>query len=178
MLHGSRILSSQLMLFARHKSATCLNFSDIHVYYFIYGVHIITSIIKNMCPLKFHFNCLGHIDSIIPGLLMMLFIPHKSHIAKLKCLMITNIKSSQNHIATDGQSVSKSWCQAPSGSHDLLLSWQLRSCICGAPSLTRGRFCLLYMLLALASAVFLWSESLGTRDHVLLSQIWDFSTPL
>jgi hypothetical protein len=30
------------------------------------------------------------------------------------------------------------------------------------------------MLLALASAVFLGSESLGTRDHILLSQIWDF----
>jgi hypothetical protein len=32
-------------------------------------------------------------------------------------------------------------------------------------------FCLLYMLLALASVVFLGSESLGTRDHILLSQI-------
>jgi hypothetical protein len=41
----------------------------------------------------------------------------------------------------------------------------------GAPSLTRGRVCLLYMLLALARVVFLWSESLGTRDHILLSQI-------
>jgi hypothetical protein len=41
--------------------------------------------------------------------------------------------------------------------------WQLRSCFCGAPSLTRGRACLLYMVLALASAVFLGSESLGTR---------------
>jgi hypothetical protein len=30
------------------------------------------------------------------------------------------------------------------------------------------------MLLALASAVFLRSESLGTRDHILLSQIRDF----
>jgi hypothetical protein len=30
------------------------------------------------------------------------------------------------------------------------------------------------MLLALASAVFLWSESLGTRDHTLLSLIGDF----
>jgi hypothetical protein len=29
----------------------------------------------------------------------------------------------------------------------------------------------LYMLLALASAFFLESESLGTRDHILLSQI-------
>jgi hypothetical protein len=30
------------------------------------------------------------------------------------------------------------------------------------------------MLLALASIFFLGSESLGTRDHILLSQIWDF----
>jgi hypothetical protein len=43
--------------------------------------------------------------------------------------------------------------------------------LCGAPSLTRGRVCLLYMLLALARAVFLRSESLGTRDHILLTQI-------
>jgi hypothetical protein len=41
-------------------------------------------------------------------------------------------------------------------------------------SLTRGWVCLLYMLLALASVVFLRSESLGTRDLILLSQIWDF----
>jgi hypothetical protein len=45
---------------------------------------------------------------------------------------------------------------------------------CGVPYLTRGRVCHLYMLLALASAVFLGSESLGTGDHILLSQIWDF----
>jgi hypothetical protein len=48
---------------------------------------------------------------------------------------------------------------------------QLRLCFCGAPSLTRGRICLLYMLLALASVVFLGSESLWTRDDILLSQI-------
>jgi hypothetical protein len=52
--------------------------------------------------------------------------------------------------------------------------WELRSCFCGAPSLTRGRVCLLYMLLGLPNAVFLGSESLGTHDHILLSQIWDF----
>jgi hypothetical protein len=74
------------------------------------------------------------------------------------------------------QSVSKSWCRAQSGAHDqtVITVWQLRSCFCGAPSLTRGWVCLLYMLLALASAVFIGSESLGTRDHILLSQIWDF----
>jgi hypothetical protein len=32
----------------------------------------------------------------------------------------------------------------------------------------------LYMLLALASVVFLGFQSLGTRDHISLSQIWDF----
>jgi hypothetical protein len=39
--------------------------------------------------------------------------------------------------------------------------------------LTRTRICLLYsyMLLALTSVVFLGSESLGTRYHILLSQI-------
>jgi hypothetical protein len=62
------------------------------------------------------------------------------------------------------------------GAHDqiFITLWQLRSCFCGAPSLTRGRVCLLFMLLALASAVFLGSESLGIIDHILLSQIWDF----
>jgi hypothetical protein len=60
---------------------------------------------------------------------------------------------SQSHVATDGQSVSKSWCRAPSGAHDLIIItvWLLRSSFCGAPTLTRGRVCLLYMLLALAS---------------------------
>jgi hypothetical protein len=53
--------------------------------------------------------------------------------------------------------------------------WQLRSCFCGAPSLTRGRVCRLQLLLVLASAVSLGSESLGTWDHILLSQFRDFS---
>jgi hypothetical protein len=52
--------------------------------------------------------------------------------------------------------------------------WQLHSWFRGAPSLTRGRVCLLYVPLALASAIFLGSQSLGTYDRILLSQIWDF----
>jgi hypothetical protein len=80
---------------------------------------------------------------------------------------------SQSHIATDSQSVSKPWCRSLSGAHYQLFItvWQLRSCLCGAPSLSRGQVCLLYMLLALARAVFLGSESLGTRDHILPYQI-------
>jgi hypothetical protein len=76
----------------------------------------------------------------------------------------------------DWRSVSKSWRRAPSGAHDhiFITVWQLWSCSCGAPSLTREQVCLSYMLLALASAVFLGSKSLGTRYHILLSQIRDF----
>jgi hypothetical protein len=83
---------------------------------------------------------------------------------------------SQSHITTDVNSISKSWCLAPSGAHDqiFITLWQLLSCFCGAPSLTRGRVCLFYMLLALTNVIFLGSESLGTRDYILLSQIWDF----
>jgi hypothetical protein len=88
----------------------------------------------------------------------------------------TTRTQSQSHIATDGQWVSKSWCRAPSETYDqiFITVWQLRSCLCGTPSVTRGRICLSYMLLVLASAVDLGSESLETRDHILLSQIWDF----
>jgi hypothetical protein len=88
----------------------------------------------------------------------------------------SHLSQSQSHIATDGQSVSKSWCRTPSGAHDqiFITVWQLQSCFCGTPSLTRGRVCLMYMLLALASGVFLGSESLRNCDHILLSQIWDF----
>jgi hypothetical protein len=51
---------------------------------------------------------------------------------------------------------------------------QLRISWCGALSLTRGRVCRLQLLLVLASAVILGSESCETRDHILLSQIRDF----
>jgi hypothetical protein len=39
----------------------------------------------------------------------------------------------------------------------------------------RGRVCRLQLLLALASADILGFESLGTHDHILLSQIRDYS---
>jgi hypothetical protein len=45
---------------------------------------------------------------------------------------------------------------------------------CGAPFLARVRVCLVYMLLVLASAVFLGSESLWTHYRILLSQIETF----
>jgi hypothetical protein len=79
---------------------------------------------------------------------------------------------------TDGQSASLSWCQAPilGLRPDLyycqtvagLLMWG------AGRSLTRERICGVQLLLFLASAVILGSESRGTCDHILLSQIRDF----
>jgi hypothetical protein len=64
----------------------------------------------------------------------------------------------------------------PSGAYDQIFITvsQLRVCWYGALSLTRGRVCRLKLLLALAIAVILGSESLGTRGHILLFQIREF----
>jgi hypothetical protein len=55
------------------------------------------------------------------------------------------------------------YCQTVAG----LLMWDTLS-------LARGRVCRLQLLLALANAVILGSESRETHDHILLSQIRDF----
>jgi hypothetical protein len=64
----------------------------------------------------------------------------------------------------------------PSGAYDQICITvrQLRVCCCGPLSLTKGRVCLLQLLLALASVVILGSKPRGTLDRILLSQIRDF----
>jgi hypothetical protein len=101
-----------------------------------------------------HFPCLSPIETSIVGLLL------------------TNCSRELNWLVKVTLRLTVS--QSVSLDQIFITVWQLRSCFCGAPSLARGWFCLLYMLLALASAVFLGSESLGTQDHILLSLIWDF----
>jgi hypothetical protein len=83
------------------------------------------------------------------------------------------ICSSRSYITTDCQSASLSWCQAPIwDSQPLfllpslinftgLLMWG------GAPSPTIGRVCSFQLLLGIASAAFLGSESRGSHEHIL-----------
>jgi hypothetical protein len=91
-------------------------------------------------------------------------------------LQLKSQSQSQSYLTTDGQSASLSWCQATIRVRDQFLFLleiflrQLQGCYFVAPSLTRGRVCNLFLLLVLASAVPLWSESHGTQDHILLSQ--------
>jgi hypothetical protein len=83
----------------------------------------------------------------------------------------------ESYVTTDGQSDSVSWNKAPTWGlrPDLYYCQTVARLLCGTLSLTRGQFCRLQLLLVLASAVFLGSESRGTRDHLLLSQIQDLS---
>jgi hypothetical protein len=79
----------------------------------------------------------------------------------------TDSTRSQSYLTTRGQSASLSWCQAPIwGPRPDFYYCQLRICWCGAPSLTRGRVCCLQLLLSLASAVILGSESRGIHYHI------------
>jgi hypothetical protein len=133
--------------------------------------------------------------------------PGTSELNENLCLLLTPLAydclQSQSHFATDGQSISNSWCRAPSVAYDRIFITlivtvlfkhnrsemvavlgpnealpyyihtyiYIRSYFCGAPSLIRRWVCLLCMVLVLASLVFLGFESLGTRDHILLSDL-------
>jgi hypothetical protein len=83
---------------------------------------------------------------------------------------------SQSYLTSDSQSAGRSWCQTTIRARDQLFFLfqiflrQLRVCYFMAPSLTRRRVCNLLLLLGLASAVPLGSESRVTQDQILLSR--------
>jgi hypothetical protein len=89
----------------------------------------------------------------------------------------------QSYLTTESQSASLSWCQTTIRARDqflLLLEIflrQLRVCYFVAPSLTRGGSCTLLLLLGIASAVALGSESRWTQGHILLSQFLRLPQP-
>jgi hypothetical protein len=64
----------------------------------------------------------------------------------------------------------------PSGAYDQLFITvkQMRVCLYGALSLTRGWICRSLLLLALAIAVIFGYEFRGAPDHILLTEILDF----
>jgi hypothetical protein len=69
--------------------------------------------------------------------------------------------------------------QAPSDARPVILFSKLNTCSCSpyvTSPLMRGRVCRLQLLLVFVSAVILRSESSGTHDHILLSQIRDSSS--
>jgi hypothetical protein len=75
----------------------------------------------------------------------------------------------ESYVTTDGQSASLSWNKSLIWvlRSDFITLRQIRVCWCWTLFLTRGRVCRLH-------AVILGSESRGTRDHILLSQIRNF----
>jgi hypothetical protein len=128
-----------------------------------------------------HNKCLPKTRSILTGLhlasrlvCLLLFYPGF-------CILITLaykwiVSECESYVRTDGQSAGLSWHKAPiwglrtdSYYYQAVSGWLMW----GAFSDDR-RVCRLQLLLVLGSAVILRSESRGTRDHILLSQIRDF----
>jgi hypothetical protein len=82
---------------------------------------------------------------------------------------------SQSYVTTDDQSANMSWCQATTlGPKPYFYHCQtVAGSLMWAACLTRGRCCRLQLLLAVANAVIVGSESCGANDHILLPQIRD-----
>jgi hypothetical protein len=107
------------------------------------------------------------------------FIYSQAHILpgwRLGTRLNSSKSESESYITIDGQSTSLSWNKAPMwGLRPDFYYCQTVACmLIWGRSLTRGRVWRLRFLMAVASAVILGSQSLGTRDNVLLSQIRDF----
>jgi hypothetical protein len=81
----------------------------------------------------------------------------------------TSSSQSQNYVTTDRQSASLYGVKHQSEAYDQIFVAvrQVRVCWCGALSLTREWVCRIQLLLVLASAVILGSESRGTREHIV-----------
>jgi hypothetical protein len=93
--------------------------------------------------------------------------------AFMKCMYCTIARCwPKSKLCHDGKSVYLSEKHPPGAQAQIFITVrEFQICWCGAPSLTRGRVCCLQLLLVLASVVMNVSESRGTHDHILLSQI-------
>jgi hypothetical protein len=86
-----------------------------------------------------------------------------------------NISKSKSKLCYDRWSVCLG-VRHPFGAYDQIFITvrQLQVYWCGALFLTREQICRLQLLLALASAIILYSKYHGIDDHILLSQIRDY----
>jgi hypothetical protein len=108
------------------------------------------------------------LTSFLPSLLNHLRLPSQE-------TQTQSHSQSQSYFMTGGlPPISSSWRQAPWDSQHNNFIFRLNTCDYSpyvTSSLTRGWVCRLQLLLVLASAVSLRSESRGAHDHILLSQI-------
>jgi hypothetical protein len=96
---------------------------------------------------------------------------------RCECRRGPSQSQSQSCFTTDDlPQITSSWRQTPWDPRPVFF-FQMNTCF-RSPyvifSLTRRRVCRLQLLLTLASAVILRSESRRPHDNILLSQIWDF----
>jgi hypothetical protein len=96
---------------------------------------------------------------------------------RLYCSFYTLFGSdSESYVTTTGSRPVCVGIKHSSGDHDQIFITE-RVCWCGAFSLTRAQICNLEYLLSLASAVILWFQYSGNRDHILQSHIRAFPCP-
>jgi hypothetical protein len=116
-----------------------------------------------------------------PGLMSSYAGDHLTSTCSPNCRLSTLTSNPKSKLHYDRRSVGQS--VLVTGTHQgpatncysffLIIFRQMRVCWLWAPSLTRGRFCSLQLLLGLSSTAFLGFESLRTYEYILLSQLWD-----
>jgi hypothetical protein len=101
-----------------------------------------------------------------------------ANLPTLKTRLSSNYSHSQSYFTTGGLSpISSSWRQAPWDPQQVFFFNTCGYSPYVTSSLTREWVCRLHLLLVLARAVILGSESRRTHDHILLSQIRDTPQP-
>jgi hypothetical protein len=143
-----------------------MSVSDVPNIYCTSLLHLHNSQCHSCCHLQYHNCCLNcqlnqsfQLSSTDAGTSLSLIPPSRSQFFCISTLYEHSLVKVKVILQlTISHSVSLG-IEHPPGAHDqiFIAPQLLRSCFCGEPSLTRGWVCLLYMLLALASAVFLGS---------------------
>jgi hypothetical protein len=138
-------INSHIQLLLDHESLTVVCI-----------LHLWSSVILSYSGSSSDFRVLSY--SVFASALFLLLAP-----CFFSCFWLLAESESESYVTTDGQSVSLSWNKASICGlrPDFYYRRTLAGLLMWGLSLTRGRICRLQLLLALASAVILGSESLG-----------------